>query len=362
MTSAASATPEEPRKRFVDAEAVGAAAVALAERGALISVTAVRNELGNGSNETVAKYLRLWAAKNMPLLANKATAPNWTARELEGMSMFRELMRAEAAHSFAEERAGWEERLRLAAGEVATAKAACARAEQAQAQAQERAAGLEAGLAALQESLAAGVRDREALQQQINALQTVNAEAARQYEQTVGDLRRQVGDAVTRYEGMEKHMLLQIDRARQDRDDAKAKAADDQRMADARRVRDSNEIERLRTAGEEARDRATRLEAELQQALANRSEVERRLSVAEGQVDLLTRKTEGLATTQGELQGRLLAAEQREAGLLAERSRLAGAAATLVTVAGKVSEAPKDAGGLARLGRAAAALQVLLPT
>lgn len=289
---------------FVDSDAVGAAAVAIAGRGGLISVVAVRQEIGKGSNETVAKYLRPWAEKHMPLLAGRATAPNWTARELEGMSVFRELMRAEAAHSFAEERDGWTVKLRAAGAEVAEAKAAVGQAVRTQEQAQERAAGLEAGLAALKESLEVGARDREGLLQQIQALQTSMAEASRQYEQTVSDLRQQVADAVARYAGMEKHMLMQIDLARTERDKAKAKFDDDARMADARRVRHSSEIERLRTAREEESKRATRLEAELKHATAGRAEAERRLSVADQQFATLMPHVADLATQVATLSGK----------------------------------------------------------
>ena len=315
-----SVVPLPERKRYVDGDSVGAAAVAVAESGRLISVTAVRNELGNGSNETVAKYLRPWAEKHMPVLAGRATAPNWSARELEGINVFREVMRAEAAHSFAEERAAWEEKLRAAAAEVGEAKAAVARAERAQEQAQERAAGLETGLTALKESLEAGARDREGLLQQINALQAAGAETARQYEQTVSDLRKQVTDAVDRYAGMEKHMLLQIDRARTERDEIRAKAADDARMAEARRVRDSGEIERLRVAREEASDKANRLEVELQQAATGRADAERRLAVAEEQaatvapqIAELARQVTTMAAQNEALSARTLAAESSRA-------------------------------------------------
>jgi len=338
------------------AEAVATAALTLAARGQLPSATAVQRELGRGSMVTVTKHLKAWAAANMPVMAGKATAPKWTARELEGMALVRKVFREEAAAALAEERAEAAEEVRVARETGAVATEQAKHADTARQRAEERAAGLETGMAALQEQLAAGARDREALNDQIVRLQATNAEQSKQYDQTVTDLRTQVSDAVARYDGMEKHMLTQIDLARTERDQIKARFEDDLHMANARQVRDSNQIETLRRANEELQGTITRLELELKDASTGRDNAERRLSVAEGQVTTLIERTDRLAMAQAGLSEQLMAAQRHAETTGREHQRLLRAAEALAeAVPAPEKEVSKDT--RTRLSKAATALR-----
>ncbi len=359
MTSASTA-PES--KRMVNAETVAAAAVAVAQRGALINVTSVRQQIGSGSNETVAKYLKLWAGQNMPLLAGKSLLPTWTARELEGMEAFRRVMRLEAAASFDGERAAMEEKVTEAGAEVEAAKTETAQAQRERAQALERLAGLETGMAALRQNLEAGNRERLSLLAQNEAQQAAAAETARQYEITNTDLRQQMAHAVERFAGMEKHLLLETDRARTETTSIREKLEGELAHATAIRARDVAEIERLRRLREETTDRLTTLEAELTQERATRADVERRLATAEGQADANATKLGELITTVTTLSSSHEAVLHRAMAAEAALQALAPIAGSLVELAEALSrpEAKPAPDALVALGVAAAAVRARL--
>lgn len=348
-----------PERQRIDADAVAAAALTLAARGQLISATAVHRELGRGSLVTVTKHLKAWAGEAMPLLAGKVTAPRWTARELEGMALLRRVFREEAAQALAEDRSRAKAEVETAQTAAATASAQAQAADAARLRAEERADGLQSGLNSLNEQLATAARDRESLNAQIERLQAANTEAAKQYEQTVGDLRQQIADAITRYRDMEKHMLVEIDRARVERDRLKSKFEDDLRLANARSARDATELDRVRKLRDEAENNGKRLELALEQATTGRVDAERRLQIAEGQVQTLIQKTGELATAQGELGTRLLAAQQRSETLGDQHQQLRTAAAALAKAASGMAKEPPDP-PLQRLLAAAAATQELL--
>lgn len=348
--------PASERNGRLDAATVAAAALAVANRGELISATSVQRELGRGSMTTVAKHVKAWASQNMPVLAGKVSAPRWTVRETEAMAALRRIFREEAAQSLAEERIRAKEEGELARQQVATAQEQVRLADNLRERADERAKGLEAGMAGLNEQLAAAAKDREAQAAQIERLQATQTEAARQYEQTVNDLRKQVEDAVVRYAGMERHMLIEIDRARTDRDKAKTRFDDDLRLVEARLVRAQIDLDRVRSEREAADNRATKAEAELQQSTAARGDAERRLSVAEGQVATLVDKTGALAESQHQLATQLAAAQQEAAAVEKARERLQHALEALLRAVPATAEFPNKE-GLARLIATASAAQ-----
>lgn len=358
MTATTPTTFETPSR--LDFEAVATAATTIAARGQLVTATGVMRELGRGSSTTVAKYLKAWAGSAMPLLAGKVTAPRWTAKELEGIEMLRRLFREEAAQALAGERAKTAEEIEIAKRAVADARAGRAQAEAQRDLATKRSDGLDAGLIALQEQLATAARDREALNAQIERLQAANTEQARQYEQTVKDLRQQVEGAVTRYAGMERHMLLEIDRARTERDQTKARYDDEFRMVNARVVRAQQDLDRVRLERETADARATAAEVELQQAHAGRTDAEQRLTIAEGQVATLIERTGTLASTQSEMGTRLLGAQDRSEILTKEHERLVALATAMVDAAAKAAENPPPKDAMPRLTKAASVLRAAL--
>lgn len=355
------ATPPAPdRTARLDAEAVATAALAIAARGELISTTAVLRELGRGSMSTVAKHLKAWAATAMPVMAGKATAPKWTARELEGMALLRKVFREEAAAALAEERAEAAEDVRVAREAAATAQEQAKQADAARSRAEERAGGLETGMAALQEQLTAANRASDEKDVQIARLQEATAESSRQHAQTVADMRQQVADAETRFKGMEVHMHRMIDEARTSHADAKKRLEEDLAMANARFQRANTDLDRVRGEREAFEGRATKAEAELAEALTSRAHAERRLSVAEGQVATLIEKTDRLATAQAGLSEQLVAAQRTAETADKAHQRLQRATTALVAATPEPGETLAKA-GQAKLAKALAAVTALLP-
>ena len=351
--------PEPGALQRLDAEAVATAALVVAGRGELISTTTVHRELGRGSLSTVGKHLKAWAGINMPLLAGKATAPKWTARELEGMNLLRRVFREEATAALAEARRAADDAVAAAKAETEAAREETRLAVAARERADERAKGLEAGMVGLRDQLLAGGRDRDALNDQIVRLQAANAETSAQYERTLSALRKQVDDAVTRYAGMERHMLLEIDRARTEVMQVRERLEGELALISARANRDAAELERVRRLRDEATAKVARLEVELTQAVAGRGEAERRLGVTEAQVTLLAQQTTALATAQNELSTRLVASQQQVETVSVARQRLLSAAAGVLdavaaTPATFVAPAATDT---ARLGKAIGLLQ-----
>lgn len=346
--------PAPERAGRLDAEAVATAAITVAGRGQLVSATAVQRELGRGSMVTVAKHLKAWAGNAMPLLANKVTAPKWTARELEGMSLLRKVFREEAAAALAERRAAADE-------EVQTAKATAATATERAKQAEDRASGLETSIAALTEQLTAANRAGEERDAQIARLQATNAEQSRQYDKTVDELRQQAADAVVRYDGMEKHMLRQIDHSRTEHAAAMKRMDEDLTLTNARFQRVNTDLDRVRGERDRLEARAAKAEAELAEAVVGRASAERRLSVAEGQIATLIERTDRLATAQGSLAEQLVAAQRAVAEATSAHLQLVRASSTLVDATPETCVELSEA-MLTHLAKAAATVRALLPT
>lgn len=356
----ASTAPEPAAKGRLDAGAVAVAALAVAERGSLISATAVQRELGRGSMVTVAKHLKEWATTAMPLLAGKVTAPKWTAREMDAMATLRRIFREEATAALNEQRAEAQAAVAGAEETVRGANETAQVAHQARLRAEERASGLEASLAALTEQLAALNRSLEEKDAQIERMQAGQAEDRRQYERTVADLRKATDLAEERYRAVERHRLVQIDEAKQAFVATETRLREDLTMAHTRYQRANTDLDRVRNERDATERRAATAEAKLAESQTARTALETRLAAATEQVGDLVARTGALAGTQSTLATQLSAAQRETTAVRKTNQQLARAARNLIEVLPSAAELPGKA-VQTRLGKAAVAVRALLP-